>query len=162
MNKLLALLLTLVYATGSFAQSSNACKDVPVLNKKIVAFVKNTIGKRVGKGECWDLAAEALNACSAKWDGNYEFGKKINPAEECVYGGDVIQFENIELVYEKNKAFYRESMAHHTAVIISVKSKNKFIIADQNTRFSGKKVGSRELDLSTITKGTYTIYRPQS
>ena len=161
MKKVIALLLMLFYAKGFFAQSSDACKELPLLNKKVLTFVKNTIGNRVGKGECWDLAAEALNACSAKWDGNYEFGRKINPPEDCVYGGDIIQFENIELVYEKNKAFYRESMAHHTAVIISVQSKNKFIIADQNTRFSGKKVGSRELDLSTITKGTYTIYRPQ-
>ena len=37
------------------------------LNEKIVAFVDKVAGTRVGRGECWDLAQEALDANLADW-----------------------------------------------------------------------------------------------
>lgn len=162
MKRVVPFLVSLSLAINLSAQSDGGCDVTPSLNKAVVSFVKNNIGKSVGRGECWDLAAEALKAASAKWDGAYDFGKKTDPKTECIYEGDIIQFENVELVYEKNKAFYRESMTHHTAVVLKVISKNKFIIADQNTRFSGKKVDTRELVLSSIAKGNYTFFRPKN
>lgn len=136
------------------------CDSIPELNKNMVAFVKTKIGKKVGKGECWDLAAEALNSIGAKWDGNYGFGKDVNYKKECVYPGDIIQFEGVALKYEIDKKKFIEKMAHHTAIIYEVKSKEAFVIADQNTGRSGKKVGVGPLDLKTITKGKFKIFRP--
>jgi len=71
------------------------CNNIPELNQKIIKFVDSKMGKKVGRGECWDLAADALKLVGAKWDGNYKFGIKINPKEECVFPGDIIQFEGV-------------------------------------------------------------------
>ena len=136
------------------------CNNVPELNKEIIAFINSQLNKKVGTGECWDLAAAALNKVGAKWDGKYLFGKEIDHKKNCVYEGDIIQFEGIELKYEKEKTIYFEKLEHHTAVIFEVKDKGSYIIADQNTGFSGKKVGTHALQISTITKGKFKIFRP--
>jgi hypothetical protein len=142
------------------SEKINSCDSIPGINKNIIAFVKTKIGKKVGKGECWDLAAEALNSASAKWDGNYGFGKEVNYKKDCVYPGDIIQFEGVILKYEIDKKKFIEKMAHHTAIIYEIKGKEEFIIADQNTGRSGKKVGVGSLDLKTITKGKFKFFRP--
>ncbi len=134
---------------------------MPALNKCIVEFVKKNVGKKVGRGECWDLAAEALNSCGAKWDGSYNFGKEINYRKECVFAGDIIQFKDVKLLYKEGDLTYSENLAHHTAVVYEVKSKGVFTIADQNNQFTGKKTGTREFNTATITEGTVKIYRPQ-
>src|SRR5688572_15897370 len=33
------------------------CDTVPELNQKVIDFVKTKLNKKVGEGECWDLAA---------------------------------------------------------------------------------------------------------
>jgi hypothetical protein len=137
-----------------------ACDSVPALNKNIVDFVKTKIGKKVGKVECWDLAAEALNSVGAKWDGNYGFGKEVNYKKDCVYPGDIIQFEGVAIKYEIDKKKFIEKMAHHTAIIYEVKGKEEFVNADQNTGRSGRKVGIGPFDIKTITKGKFKIFRP--
>lgn len=137
-----------------------ACDSVPALNKNVVAFVKSKIGKKVAKGECWDLAAEALNSVSAKWDGNYGFGKEVNYKKDCIYPGDIIQFEGVILKYEIDKKKFIEKMTHHTAIIYEVKGKEEFVIADQNNGRTGRKVGLGPFDIKTITKGKFKIFRP--
>lgn len=136
------------------------CDSIPSLNKKIINFVKTKIGKKVGKGECWDVAAEALNTSVAKWDGNYKFGEEVNYKTDCIYPGDIVQFEGVTIKYEIEKKKFSESMAHHTAIIYEVKGKEEFILADQNTGRSGRKVGLSPLELKNITKGKFKIYRP--
>lgn len=136
------------------------CDTVPQLNKNIVAFAKSKIGKKVGKGECWDFAAEALNSIGANWDGNYKFGKEVNYKKECVFPGDIIQFEGVTLKYDIDKKKYIENLSHHTAIIFEVKSKEEFVLADQNTGRSGRKVGLSPFDMKTITKGKFKIFRP--
>src|ERR1700754_2264222 len=110
------LLTSLFYATVTIFNNTvyttktsvYACDNVPELNKKIISFVKTKIGKKVGRGECWDLAAEALNTNGAKWDGDYGFGREINLKKECVYPGDIMQFTNVSVKYEKDKTIYME------------------------------------------------------
>ncbi len=136
------------------------CDSIPLLNKKIINLVMQQIGKTVGRGECWDLAALVLNQSGAEWDKKFVYGRKVDPEKECVYPGDIIQFEGIKIKYTRERTVYTETMAHHTAVIYTVKSKGIFVIAHQNTGFSGRKVGLSELDLGTIIKGIYHIYRP--
>lgn len=133
---------------------------VPLVNNEILNFVNTKINKKVGRGECWDLAAEALNASGAKWDGKFKFGKEINSDLDSVYPGDIIQFKGVKTKYMENGIKYTENMTQHTAIIYSVKGKGVFDLAHQNTHFSGKKVGISELDLKNIVKGKYIIYRP--
>ena len=166
MKILISIFITIItvsfYNTIPFYHNTsiNVCDSIPSLNKKIIDFVKTKIGKKVGKGECWDVAAEALNTSGAKWDGNYKFGKEINYKTDCVYPGDIIQFEGVTVKDEIDKKKFSESLAHHTAIIYDVKGKEEFILADQNTGRSGRKVGLSPIEFKNITKGKFKIFRP--
>ncbi|MCD6019100.1 MAG: hypothetical protein K0S53_2221 [Bacteroidetes bacterium] len=138
-----------------------ATDSIPEINRQIVAYAKTKIKKKVGRGECWDFAAEALQTANAKWDMNYKFGKEIDYKKEQVFPGDIIQLEGVILNYEINGMKYTEKMMHHTAIIYEVNAQNSFMIAHQNNGFSGRKVGVSSLDLATLTKGKFTIYRPE-
>lgn len=144
----------------TFLPNINAQKDVPELNKEIIKYVKSVMGTQVDRGECWDLANEALIKYKAKWDGQYKYGEKINPKKDDVYPGDIIQFENVKVTYKIGNTTYKESMAHHTAIVYKVLDNGKFELAHQNTGFSGRKVGVSKLDLSTVVKGKMSFYRP--
>ncbi len=166
--KLALILLTFISSVCFVKEKSLAsltppiytCDSIPQLNRQIIAFVKGNLNKKVGRGECWDLAAQALNKVGATWDKNYAFGKVINEKKDCVYPGDIMQFEGVEIEYEKNKVFYKENLEHHTAIIYQVKGKETFVMAEQNTSTLGKKVGLSSLDLKNIRKGNFRIFRP--
>lgn len=134
--------------------------SVPELNRRIIDIVAQQVGKTVDRGECWDLAALVLNDTGARWDHEYTFGEKVDPAVDAIYPGDLIQFEGVKIRYKRGNATYSETMAHHTAIIYAVKGKGVFVIAHQNNGVSGRKVGLTDLDLSTIIQGSYKIYRP--
>ena len=137
------------------------CDSIPQLNKLIVAYAESKIGKKVDRGECWDLAAEALKSVNAKWDGAYVFGRLVNQKKECIFPGDVIQFEGVKTKYKKDNMVYTGQMLHHTAIIYQVISDGNYKIAEQNTGGSkGKKVSIGDFDTKTVTKGKYMIYRP--
>ncbi|PCH66518.1 MAG: hypothetical protein COC01_07820 [Bacteroidetes bacterium] len=136
------------------------CDTIPPLNKELLKFVKKNIKKKVGRGQCWDLAAAALELVNASWDGSYEFGRKVNHETECVYPGDIIQFEGVKVKYSLNGSRYEQNMDHHTAVIYKVNSKGNFELAHQNFGGGRKKVIITNLDLKNITKGKFFIYRP--
>jgi hypothetical protein len=145
-----------------FSSTRIISDSIPALNKKVLAYTNANIGKKVGRGECWDLAAEALKSAGAKMKGVYVFGRKINPAKEAVYPGDIIQFEKVKLTYTKDKVKYTELMPHHTAVIYAVTGHLKYDLAHQNTSLTGKKVGISDIDLNTKSKGKFYIYRPEN
>lgn len=129
----------------------------PVINKKIISFCDKNIGKKVGKGECWDLASEALKDAQANWTPPYDFGKEINDNKEEVFAGDIIQFEGANIVYP-DKSW--QGFAKHTAIIYKTKEKKQYTIAEQNS--NGKRyVILTDIDLNYLKKGKYQIYRPQ-
>ena len=134
--------------------------SIPELNRQVIQYVKTTIGKKVDRGECWDLANGALTLIKADWDLQYKYGNLVNYKKEVVYPGDIIQFEGVKVKYKKGNATYTETMDHHTAIVYRVISPGVFELAHQNTGFSGRKVGLSTLDISTIIKGKMSIYRP--
>lgn len=136
------------------------CKEILPLNEGIISFVNSKMDKKVGTGECWDLASEALNLVKAKWDGKYVFGKVLNYKTDCIYPGDIIQFEKVKVKYTENKMTYEEAMPHHTAIIYTVNGIGDYMLAHQNTAYTGRKVGKSKLLLSNITTGKFIIYRP--
>lgn len=133
---------------------------MPSHNKSIMNYVKTKVNKKVGRGECWDLAAEALNKTGSTWDGNYKYGKQVFVKKECIYPGDIIQFEGVVIKYYKSGVPFKEKMSHHTAIVFEVLEKGVFVLAHQNAGKFGKKVGLSNLDVKNITKGKYMIYRP--
>ena len=137
------------------------CNETFPLNQQIIEFVNSKMNKKVGKGECWDLANEALTLVQAKWDGNLKFGRKLDYKKECIYPGDIIQFEKVKVKYTENKVTYQEAMPHHTAIIYEVKGTGDFVLAHQNTAYTGRKVGISSLNLMNVTGGKISIYRPE-
>ena len=139
--------------------------ELPDVNRKIVEYVDTVIGKKVGRGECWDLASAAMNHADAFLDRSsqetiYVFGKEIDPDKVKVLPGDIIQFENVRMEYARGNAVYTETMLHHTAIVYELLGQNYFKLAHQNTSFSGKKVGISEFALADVKKGDVIIYRP--
>lgn len=153
-------LLLILFAATSAALYGQT--ELPELNRKIVEYLTTTIGTKVNRGECWDLAYEALNRHNAQWDGQFKYGRRINPRNEEVLPGDLIQFKNVELKYVIGNVHYTETMGQHTAIVYRViDQENKiFELAHQNTDFSGREVGLSDFNLNHVTKGRLWFYRP--
>ncbi len=135
------------------------CDSTPALNKQIVEFVSSYLNKKAGTGECWDLAALSLKVNHAHWDGRYNYGTKVDYTTECIYPGDIIQFERVVLEYKIDGGKMTVEMPHHTAVIYEVKSTGDYVIAHQNYN-NKKKVILTPLKMENIKKGKAMIYRP--
>jgi len=140
---------------------------LPPLNRSVLLYIDRVIGTKVGAGECWDLAAMALDYADAFHDRSsektlYIFGKVVNPETTVIYPGDIIQMKNVKLQYKKDNGLYTESMDHHTAIVYKVNGKGDFEIAHQNTSFSGRTVGKSALRLHDVKSGKLTFYRPIS
>jgi hypothetical protein len=157
--KISTILFSLIFLPILFSFQP-VCDDELPLNKEIVDFVKSKLKKKVGTGECWDLAAEALNIAKAKWNGGLLFGRVVDYKTDCIYPGDIVQFEQVKVKYSNGKITYEESMDHHTAIIYEVKGTGEYVLAHQNTAYTGRKVGLSTLNFKDITKGKYTVFRP--
>jgi hypothetical protein len=155
-SKLIPLLLFLF----SSSLSLNAQTNIPELNKEIINYVESVMGTQVDRGECWDLANQALTRIGADWDLEYKYGKKIDPNKDRIFPGDLIQFENVKVKYTKGNTTYTEMMEHHTAIVYKVLGKGVYELAHQNTEFSGRKVGLSKLDINTVVQGKMMFYRP--
>jgi signal peptidase I len=138
---------------------TSARENLPALNKKILEYVDSVIGQQVDRGECWDLAYQALTRINAEWDGKYKYGRELKRKEK-IEPGDVIQFKDVKVRYQVGNTVYSETMAHHTAIVYRVLENDILELAHQNTGFSGKTVGLSKLNLNTIIAGRLYIYRP--
>ena len=90
----------------------------------------------------------------------YIFGHKLNPSNDEIFAGDILQIENVSMEYRKGNTIYTENMTHHTAIVYEVLDEGHYKIAHQNTSFSGRKVGVSELKLEHVKKGKIIFYRP--
>jgi len=140
--------------------NTSAQSDIPQLNKEIINYVESVKGKKVDRGECWDLANQSLQLVGADWDRKFEYGNAVDPKKETIYPGDLIQFKNIKIQYTEGNATYTEFMEQHTAIVYKVLGNGIFEIAHQNTDFSGRKVGISKLNINHIVKGKIFFYRP--
>jgi hypothetical protein len=139
---------------------SQDCDSVPELNAKIVKLAKQKLKKKVGSGECWDLAKYVLDETGAVWNHDYEYGTLINYKTECIQPGDIIQFKNIKIQWDEGNLTYTEEMEHHTAIVYKVVSKDEIVLIHQNTGQHGRKVGTTKFLISAIKKGKIMVYRP--
>ena len=149
-------LISTIVAPSLWSQTGT----LPRTNALVLEFVEGHYGKRVGRGECWDLAAQALNAAHARWDGQLEYGRLLDHTTEEVLAGDIIQLEEAEFRWEEAGAVNGITMPHHTVVVTGISSPGVFTIAHQNMEGIGRKVGPGELVLSRLIKGRVLIYRP--
>jgi hypothetical protein len=137
------------------------CDSIAPLNKQVLNFAQTNLKKKVGRGECWDLAKYALESCNAVWDYKFEYGKLLSK-DDCLMPGDIIQFKGVKIKYKEGKTTYSVTMDQHTAIVNKVISSDEVELIHQNTAYTGKKVGISSLKFSNIYKGKYMIYRPQN
>ena len=156
MNNLKRIAYLFAYIFLCSFYSSAQSDTIPKANKLILEFATNSINKKVGNGECWTLAANALNTSNAKWDGIFEFGKKVNYPTEKALPGDIIQFKNIK-IKDENETMV---MAQHTGIITKINNDGSVEIANQNVN-GKKKVVISHIKLNKVVKGKFFIYRPQ-
>ncbi len=135
--------------------------SIPQMNRQVMEYVESVIGEQVDRGECWDLAYQALTRIDARWDGKYKYGREVNPKRREIYPGDIIQFRNVKVRYQEGNTIYTETMDHHTAIVYRVIEKGVWELAHQNTGFSGRTVGISRLDINTVVSGRMWFYRPE-
>ncbi|MBS0000028.1 MAG: hypothetical protein KFF73_13700 [Cyclobacteriaceae bacterium] len=143
----------------------SAQNPLPLINQRIMNYLENVMGSQVGRGECWDLADEALVTAGARFDKTsektlYIFGREYNPRDENILPGDIIQFKKVVVKYQQGNRIMTETLAHHTAIVYEVLNSRKIKLAHQNTSRTGRKVGISGIDLDTVQKGRLYFYRP--
>lgn len=129
-------------------------QTVPVAGK-IMQFCKSNMGKKVDRGECWDLANAALNYAGADWSGSFDFGNKIDYKTEKLKPADILQFTNVKFMFPNRSM----SFPKHTA-IVSKADGGKILIYHQN--FNNKRyVDTLTISLENIKNGKIEAYRPK-
>jgi len=156
------LLVWLAFVTNNPA---TAQESLPDINDRVVNYVGTVIGTTVGRGECWDLADQALTHVGARFDKSsrntiYIFGEKYNPHKDTILPGDIIQFEDVHVSYRDGNIIFNENYKHHTAIVYRINSDQSLQLAHQNTSFGGRKVALSDLNLDSVQKGKLYFYHP--
>lgn len=135
-------------------------KPLPKANELVLNFVEQNLGKKVDRGECWDLANAALTAANAQWTFPTQFGTPINYLNDAILPGDLVQFEEAKFELKTDSLLKRWSKLQHTAIIYKVINKTKVVLAEQNNN-NIKKVMLNEIDFGWLKSGKILVYRPQ-
>lgn len=124
------------------------------IQREVVNFAADNVGRRVGRGECWDLADQALRAAGAEPPRGYTFGDRIPLSE--IQPGDILQFTSAR--FDEPGYWTIMGMPNHTAVVHAVGDTRAFIL-QQN--FNGQRhVTPYDLNLNNLTSGRLEAFRP--
>jgi hypothetical protein len=127
---------------------------VPV-GGKIVEFSLKNLGKKIDRGECWDLANAALNYAGADWEPPLKFGDKIDYQSVGLKPADVLQFSNIKMKFPNGSM----SFPKHTAIVYKAKNKQVTLL---HQNFNNKRyVDTLTISLDYIKAGTIEAFRPK-
>ncbi len=156
--RLFVSVLVLMSGTVADAQEKTS-KSLPPLNKKVLQFAEQKLGKKVGNGQCWTLADEALRSADAKRPGRqgygaYQFGKQLGKKEKLL-PGDVLQMYNVLLRYPKSF----QQFPLHTAIVSKVEG-TKIEVLNQNVG-ADMTVKRTRFDLRALKRGKIIGFRPQ-
>lgn len=130
--------------------------------ERVARWSEDQRGIRVGDGECWTLAAEAVKKAGAMPAQNYVFGavilKQVDSEVVSSAGpmmrGDIAQFTSAKFASRTGRS---ETGPHHTAVVTDVDDSIIHVV-EQNV--GGSAVQPGRYDLAEMTSGTIEIYRP--
>jgi len=182
-RRLSLLLATPLFALALVAQAADS-DNVSPLNQRILTFCKKSIGKKVGDGQCADLAYQALIKSGAEspddfkddplpgdyvW-GSLIYGHKIDAGKHFEKGdrakvrpGDIIQMRDVVIEHEEESGEYvtRETIDadHHTAVVSGVSPDGMtYDVLEQNAN-EVPTVTTGKLHLSDMKNGYLLVYR---
>jgi len=150
----------------------------------VLAFATAQMNRRVGvRGECWDLAQEALETSGLARPGAdlYVWGTRIDRLSDA-RPGDIIQFDRFENIIEISSTDESSSWGNvvtgpnHTAIIKTIERNAAATVYHQNFEANVRRVtqwvfyltGSTEetrigqnIQTQVVSiRGSYIIYRP--
>jgi hypothetical protein len=150
------------------------------INQNIVIWASGRVGQQVGKGECWDLADQALRKAGAKSsaelgpmdeDADYVWGDPIQLKD--AQPGDILQFRDfdvttvieIEVDFTDGSGGMTEtkeivqSRGHHTAIVEAVKGVGLLQVLEQHVKPLGKKVQRHVIPTQNSRGAPVTSYK---
>ncbi|MCK8493203.1 hypothetical protein M0L20_15150 [Spirosoma sp. RP8] len=99
-------------------------------NLSVAGFAYSQYGNQVKRGECWDLAEEALKYAGAKTSNDIMGSKNVTANADYRWGtpiqvmdvepGDIIQFRNYTTKVTSDTGWQTQSRPHHTAIVAAV------------------------------------------
>lgn len=132
------------------------------MNQSVITWARGRLGQQVGRGECWDLADQALRQAGAhssdstQSDADYKWGADVKLAD--VIPGDVLQFRDYSITttttttttFPDGSSVVEEEVAtvgrpHHTALVDGNSGSGWITILEQNVPPKGKRVQSYKL-----------------
>jgi len=158
------------------------------LGEQVMTFARQQRGNRVGDGQCFALADQALRGARAKSAADYG---SVTPTADYVWGtsvtlaqlqpGDIIQFRNYSvtrlIVTRDSRQTTTEEITqerpHHTAVVETVDGDGAVTVLEQNspeqspvTRtqlfFTSGTTRSGNRTITTTVHGTVRFYRAEA
>lgn len=156
------------------------------LNAALVRFCRSNLGRKVGNGQCSELAVLGLPAIGARLDFNNPWGTPLciygatngrqylqlapagktrgNPRKVNLKPGDIIQYENVKFERRWNggNSYSFQEYPHHTSVIEQVsRDGNTLKVLEQNVN-NTQFVVETVLYLPDQTQGTLRVTRPMA
>jgi hypothetical protein len=151
-------------------------------NAKLVRFCRSYLGRKLGNGQCSELAVYGLPAANARLDFNNLWGSYVaqysasggrltvalgaagrdpkNPRRVDIRPGDILQYENVKFEKHWNGGFSYQAYPHHTSIIERVSRDGATVkVLEQNVNGT-QYVLETELYLPEMTEGTLRISRP--
>lgn len=144
------------------------------LNTNVVQFAQSKMGQRVGTGECFDLADQALRSTGARSAADYG---RITRTADYIWGqvvslaltrpGDIIQFRSytetiittIDYADGSGETLTQtNSRPHHTAIVCTIQSNGRRGVYEQNVA-NVRRVVINDLHFQTHTVPARTEQR---
>ena len=168
---------TLVVFALAAAPPAAPPPPLPSLNQKVLEFVRERMGKKVGDGQCTSLASAALREAGARRypfapSGDFIWGRPVSSFQEAL-PGDVLQFRNAVFegkrwVSKRRWQSWRQEYPHHTAILAEVREKGAVVwILHQNVGASDADAATKQIVQETSIRtgslqegGAVAIFRP--
>lgn len=153
-------LMSLAILFCSFSFQTSDCANIPPINKKITAYVKTQIGKKCGD-YCNAIFDEAHKAAGINWWGD-PIGTKIDHTTECVYPGDILKLESVELTWKENGKDVGLVYNQFTVMyfIYKVEGKGSYTVVHTETIGGKMKVVAQHLEINNYKGRKPVIKRP--
>jgi hypothetical protein len=166
-------------------KGGNAKGGAAPLGDQVVSFAKGRISKKVGSGECYDLADRALRNAGAKSapdygettpTADYVWGREVSLAD--VRPGDIIQFRNyrFDRRVDRSDGSYTtkfQERPHHTAIVETTGENGMMTVLEQNAPpgspvqrtqlyFANSSINEGGTKTTVTVQGQIRFYRPEA
>jgi hypothetical protein len=134
--------------------AGNSSPPATGLNAKILEFGRSNLGKKVGNGECYELATAAIAAAGGQPSRGNDFGEETALSE--LLPGDILQFYNVHLRSAQHGVWTLGDPGH-TAIVSRV---NGLVVSVYHQNINGQKIVREDtLDLGSKVSGDIYGYR---